>query len=96
MVTNIPASYFRILYFSSAANFTRKSAEDFRAPLQVTGLFDFLENHYPGIRKSVLCSCAVTVNLDYVDIEEDRSVTTSKTVIEEGDEVAIIPPVSSG
>ena len=81
---------FRILYFASAASFTRKPSDTFPAPMPITDLFHVLEKQYPGITKAVLESCAVTVNLEYVDVEE------AKAVIEVGDEVAIIPPVSSG
>jgi len=46
----------------------------------------------------VLSTAAITVNLDYVDVEESQEgLEDSKgPVIQEGDEVAIIPPVSSG
>ncbi len=88
-----PPGQFNILYFASAASFTRKPSENFPAPVPVTELFDFLEKKYPGIKKSVLSSSALTVNLEYVDVEEDAA---AGMVIEEGDEVGIIPPVSSG
>ncbi len=88
-----PPGQFNILYFASAASFTRKPSENFPAPVPVTELFDFLEEKYPGIKKSVLSSSALTVNLEYVDVEEDAA---AGMVIEEGDEVGIIPPVSSG
>ena len=52
--------------------------------------FNELEKKYPGIKEKVLDSCAVTVNLEYVDLEENTA------VIKDGDEVGIIPPVSSG
>ena len=68
--------------------------------MPLTGLFGALEKQYPGITKAVLDSCAVTVNLEYVDVEEDGKGTGDGkgggAVIERGDEVAIIPPVSSG
>jgi molybdopterin converting factor small subunit len=88
-----PPGQFNILYFASAASFTRKPSENFPAPVPVTELFDFLEEKYPGIKKSVLSSSALTVNLEYVDVEEDAA---AGMVIKEGDEVGIIPPVSSG
>lgn len=88
-----PPGQFNILYFASAASFTRKPSENFPAPVPVTELFDFLEEKYPGIKKSVLNSSALTVNLEYVDVEEDAA---AGMVIKEGDEVGIIPPVSSG
>lgn len=101
-----PSGYFRILYFATAASFTKKSYDEFPAPVRVTDLFSLLDSKYPGINRSVLCSCAVTVNLDYVDIvpeeeeeeeeEGSRARSAAGVVIKEGDEVAIIPPVSSG
>ncbi len=92
--------HFRLLYFASAASYTEKSLDDIPAPLAITDLFAHLEKLYPGIRQAVLSSCAVTVNLDYVDVEDQQAAGGCKrsdiTVINEGDEVAIIPPVSSG
>ena len=71
-----------------------------------------LERQYPGIGKAVLDSCAVTVNLEYVDVgqqseprqpretkgekEEEEGKKGEVAMINIGDEVAIIPPVSSG
>lgn len=55
-------------------------------------LFDLLESRYGGIRAKVLDSCALTINLEYVDLEEE----SGQVMIQAGDEVAIIPPVSSG
>ena len=48
------------------------------------------------MRSAVLDSCAVTVNLEYVDVEVEGGEEEAGVVINEGDEVAIIPPVSSG
>ncbi len=96
------AGHFRLLYFAAAASFTRKTADDLPAPLPVQKLFALLESKYPGMIRAILSSSAVTVNLDYVDIEgeQQQSITSARsgtqTVIMEGDEVAIIPPVSSG
>ena len=87
-----PPNHFNILYFASASSFTRKKSESLPAPLLLKDLFEVLEKRYPGIKESVLESCAVTINLDYVDVEEDRT----GMAIKEGDEVGIIPPVSSG
>ena len=82
---------FKILYFASASDHTSKNVESLPAPLALRELFPTLEARYPGFKAKVLSSCAVTVNLEYVDLEED-----GHTVIKEGDEVGIIPPVSSG
>jgi len=91
-----PKDHFTLLYFASATSFTHKSSEFLPAPLQISALFDTLEKQYPGIKEKVLSSSAVTVNLEYVDLEENSAAGDKGVVIKEGDEVAIIPPVSSG
>ena len=65
--------------------------------MTLSSLFELLEKTYPGIKAKVLGHSAITVNLEYVDLD-DGSVDGDglKTVLKEGDEVAIIPPVSSG
>ena len=88
-----PADHFTILYFASAASYTRKSFDHVAGPLETKKLFDHLESKYPGMKQKVLDSCAVTVNLDYIDIDEKDD---DGRLIQAGDEVAIIPPVSSG
>lgn len=90
-----PAGHFSILYFAAASTFTGKSTEHFPAPVEARSLFDRLEERYPGMRDKVLSSCAVTVNLEYVELDDEDAADLNKT-IKEGDEVAIIPPVSSG
>lgn len=95
MPGNTLANSFRLLFFASAASFTRKPSEDFPTPLPVAALWGMLEERYPGMKKAVLDSCALTVNLNYVDLEEEGD-QGSAMVIQDGDEVAIIPPVSSG
>lgn len=82
---------FKLLYFASASDYTSLSSEHLPAPLKVSQLFELLEEKYAGMKEKVLCSCMVTVNLEYVDLEEG-----GEREIRAGDEVAIIPPVSSG
>ena len=84
--------HFNTLYFASASSFTGKEVEALPAPLPLGKLFEELESRYPGIKAKILESCMVTINLDYVDL----SAQGDGSVIKEGDEVAIIPPVSSG
>ncbi|KAF1809076.1 hypothetical protein P152DRAFT_175480 [Eremomyces bilateralis CBS 781.70] len=86
-----PSGQFKILYFASATSFTNKSEEYLDAPLNSRELFDVLDQMYPGMKASVLDSSAVTRNLEYLDLEDD-----DPTIFQAGDEVAIIPPVSSG
>ena len=85
-------STFKILYFASSADYTACAEEELPAPLPATKLFPLLEQKYPGMGEKVLQSCLLTVNLEYVDltVEEDG------VMIQPGDEVASIPPVSSG
>ncbi|KAJ1331087.1 molybdopterin synthase sulfur carrier subunit [Microdochium nivale] len=97
-VPKAPAGHFNVLYFASAGSFTSREHESFPAPLELSRLFDTLEERHGGIKDEILSSCLVTVNLEYVDVppEGGGSITTTPFVIKEGDEVAIIPPVSSG
>ena len=90
-----PAGNFTVLYFASASDYTHKSSETLAAPLAASELFAKLESMYPGIKTKVLDSCALTVNLQYVDLDESGG-SEEQTVIGAGDEVGIIPPVSSG
>lgn len=90
-----PVGHFSILYFAAASTFTTKPSEHLAAPVEARNLFAVLEDRYPGIREKVLSSCAVTVNLAYIDLDGDDAADVD-LVIREGDEVAIIPPVSSG
>lgn len=90
-----PAGHFTILYFASASSFTSKDSEHLSAPLPLSKLFETLEEKYSGITAKVLSSCMVTLNLEYVDMPKGTG-DGDQAVIKEGDEVAIIPPVSSG
>ncbi|EEA18749.1 hypothetical protein TMatcc_010708 [Talaromyces marneffei ATCC 18224] len=89
---------FQILYFASASSYTGKSSEALPAPLPLSRLFPLLEERYPGITEKVLGSCSVSVGLEYVDIPDGPAAgnEVDERVIGEGEEVAIIPPVSSG
>lgn len=95
-VPKAPPGRFTILYFAAATSFTRKQHDFLPAPLPVNQLYDELEKRYPGMTKKVLSSSALTVNLDYVVVEEESGKGDRSLVIQAGDEVAIIPPVSSG
>jgi molybdopterin converting factor small subunit len=81
---------FTIHYFATASQYTSKNTEFLPAPLRLSDLFGELEQRYPGIVQ-ILSSCGISLNGEYVDVEEDGDV-----VIQTGGEVAVIPPVSSG
>jgi len=89
-----PLKNFTLLYFAAASTFTKKKSELLQAPLRVSSLYDTLDLKYPGFKEKVLSSCALTVNLEYVDLDDNKG--EDGLTINEGDEVAIIPPVSSG
>ncbi|KAI1808281.1 molybdopterin synthase small subunit CnxG [Daldinia bambusicola] len=92
-----PKGHFNVLYFASASSFTSREFDTLPAPLPLQKLFDVLEEKYSGIKDKILSSCLVTVNLNYVDVPGSGGDDSSpENVIKEGDEVAIIPPVSSG
>lgn len=82
-----------LLYFAAAKSYTGKQFDFLKAPLAVNRLYGYLEKLYPGIRKHVLDSCALTINEEYVGNDDEDS---DSRMIVEGDEAAIIPPVSSG
>ena len=98
MSSKPPPGHFSILYFASASSFTGKAGEILQAPLNVDRLYDVLEDRYSGIKDQILSSCSVTINLHYVDVLDntDDDGDMEHKIIKEGDEVAIIPPVSSG
>ena len=92
-----PKGYFNVLYFAGAASHTGKSHDALPAPLTLGKLFGELESRHAGIKPKILDSCLVTINLEYVDVPNDgEDGEDGEVVINEGDEVAIIPPVSSG
>ena len=95
-LSKAPAGHFTILYFASASTYATKDSEFIKAPLPLSELFSTLEERYAGFIAKVLESCLVTVNLEYVDISIDNARSGNEIVINEGDEVAIIPPVSAG
>ncbi|GAB1310125.1 hypothetical protein MFIFM68171_00335 [Madurella fahalii] len=99
MAPKPPKGHFNILYFASAGSYTAKNVEALPAPLPLKKLFRTLEERYEGIRASVLDHSLVTINLAYVEVpssEDGEAEGADEVIIQEGDEVAIIPPVSSG
>ena len=98
MTSKPPKGHFNILYFASAGSFTSKQVESLPAPLPLAKLFETLEERYEGIRAKVLDHSLVTINLNYVDMpgSDEEEENNEPVIIKEGDEVAIIPPVSSG
>lgn len=91
-----PAGQFTVLYFASSSSYTHKQYDFFTGPILLSQMPDVLEKQYPGIKDKVLGSCALTVNLDYVDLDEESGKGEQGLTVQPGDEVAIIPPVSSG
>lgn len=75
-------------YYGPSTQYTRTKSE--RVDVQsLDELFHDWERKYPGFLEYVRTSCGVTVNLEYVDIGQEHT-------LGEDDQVAVIPPVSSG
>lgn len=91
MTSSSSPGHFTVLYFAAVSDRTGRESERLPAPMALADLFPALEGRYPGIQEGLLASCLVTVNLEYVDVTAEEEM-----VIREGDEVAVIPPVSSG
>lgn len=85
-------STFKLLYFAAASTYTGRDHDLLPAPIKASELFGLLEQRYPGITDKVLTTCAVTVNYNYIDMED----SDAALILGQGDEVALIPPVSSG
>jgi molybdopterin converting factor small subunit len=82
---------FTIHYFAAASQYTAKNTECLPSPTTFSQLFPLLEERYPGIKDAILCSSGISVDGEYVDLDEEPT-----RLIQSGAEVAIIPPVSSG
>src|SRR5262249_37684320 len=93
-IPKAPEGQFNVLYFASASSYTAREYESLPAPLPLNKLFGTLEDKYRGFKDKVLTSCLVTINFDYADIPAEGD--GCSVMIKAGDEVAIIPPVSSG
>jgi molybdopterin converting factor small subunit len=79
---------FTLLLFGPAATYTGSTSLQLQTPMNLKELNEKLETMFPGIQEKVLEGSMMTVNLEYVEGLEMQ--------LKEGDEVAIIPPVSSG
>lgn len=95
-VPKAPAGHFTVLYFAAAASYTCRLHDFFDAPIRSDKLFEVLEERYANITDRVLSSCAIAVNLEYIGNGDGKVDDISCIDIQAGDEVAIIPPVSSG
>ncbi|KAJ5681403.1 Molybdopterin synthase sulfur carrier subunit [Penicillium maclennaniae] len=87
----VSSESFTILYFASASQYTAKNTERLPAPTTFSDLFPLLEKRYPGINDAILRSSGISVDGEYVDLDDEPN-----RLIQSGAEVAIIPPVSSG
>ncbi|GBF96605.1 hypothetical protein Rsub_09351 [Raphidocelis subcapitata] len=80
----------RVLYFARSREVAGAPEEALDLPPGATtsSLLDDLRSRHPGLA-GVLTSCVVAVNHEYVAAGEAAE-------LREGDEVAIIPPLSGG
>ncbi|BFZ58658.1 hypothetical protein PYCC9005_005722 [Savitreella phatthalungensis] len=93
-----PTVKIRVQYYALLRELMARDVEDVDVPctLTVSGLLEFLRARHLVLREdrragAVLDSCACAINMIYVDDDED-----GKRTFREGDEVALIPPVSGG
>lgn len=89
---------FQVLYFAAARDLTNCESDVFDAAMPLSTLLALLEDKYPGL-KTVIDRSAITRNLEYIDVPgegDNGNGDINDIVIEPGDVIAIIPPVSSG
>jgi molybdopterin converting factor small subunit len=77
-----------IEYYGPSTQYT--SVKEERVSLfSLKELFQHWDSVYEGFSEYVRQSCGLTINLEYVDLNESVK-------LDDSDEVAVIPPVSSG
>ena len=93
-----PTVKIKPLYFASLRDALTRDAEeaDVPASLRVLDLLSWLRKRHPLLESdkrasAVLNSCACAINMDYIDDSTDK-----ERCFANGDEVALIPPVSGG
>ena len=99
MATTTKSSTFTLLLFASAQQYCADTETlVLPAPMTLRELFAELERRFPGVGQKVLRSSQIVVNLDYVDCdwEERDTEKGERIVIQAGDEVGVVPPVSAG
>lgn len=86
----------KVLYFAKARELATISSETLtllKGTVISTLVAEVVRLH-PGLKPLEL-SCAIAVNLEYIPREEDGAIKEDEA-LEDGDEIAIIPPVSGG
>ncbi len=80
-----------VLYFAAAKDTTGVACDQFHLPQALT-LSEFIQNRllvkHPKL-SSILPQCLISVNLDVLERDSVRE-------LQDGDELALIPPVSGG
>ncbi|KAI9315784.1 hypothetical protein DFJ73DRAFT_632233 [Zopfochytrium polystomum] len=102
----------RLLYFATAKDAASgRTSEDIavtdlesanQAPTKdsvpLSHLLQFITARHPDL-SSILATAMIAINLEYVDREhlwDENGYRTDGVVVKDGDEVAVIPPVSGG
>lgn len=79
-----------IEYFGPSKDFTKKTSEQVSDIITLQNLYDHLTLTYSREFQSyVQQNCGITLNYEYIDRNQDIR-------FKDGDEICIIPPVSSG
>jgi molybdopterin synthase sulfur carrier subunit len=96
-----------VLFFAAASTYTTQESTTLRGGVSLRQLLADLETKFPGFTSKIISGSAITVNLEYVDFNVDElskgNAADEKDaadglgmIVQPGDEVGIIPPVSSG
>lgn len=95
---------FSLLYFGPLADLAGQQKEVVEITttmaasnegLTISELYKYVGSRHGDSAAILLDSCAVAVNMEYLE-EDTETGSSNAIVIRPGDEVAIIPPVSSG
>ncbi|ORX75109.1 molybdopterin synthase, small subunit CNX7 [Basidiobolus meristosporus CBS 931.73] len=83
----------KLLYFASAQDAAQVQEEtllltELPTP-NVASLIAWMTEKYPGMGKLFSSNTMLAVNMEYVELD-------SQVALKDGDEVAVIPPVSGG
>lgn len=90
--SNAPSMTFTVLYFAGAKDIAGVESETMYSPSTTLPISEFpnlLLAKHPKL-SSILPTCMLSINLEYID-KTDADIS-----IKQGDQVAVIPPVSGG
>jgi len=80
----------RCLFFASSRDITKVSEKEYNLFLgtDTNQFLQIVREDFPGLQE-LLKSCLLALNLEYLEEKETK-------VLKDGDEIAVIPPLSGG